>query len=134
MGAAGPALRGIASKPASALRLFTVFSIRFQSRALILACWQSLRRDEWISVSFQEWQKLSAPVRSQFKKKLRERLKTPHVPADRLRGYRDVYKIKLRAAGYRLVYEVQDEVLVVYVLAVARRDKNRVYKKLSQRS
>jgi hypothetical protein len=37
-------------------------------------------------------------------------------------------KIKLRAAGYRLVYRVDDEVVAVVVVAVGRRDRNLVYK------
>ena len=46
MGAAGPALRGTARVPVSALRLFDVFSIRLQSRALIPERGLCLRRDE----------------------------------------------------------------------------------------
>ena len=37
------------------------------------------------------------------------------------------YKIKLRAAGYRLVYQVNDKVVVVTVIAVGRRDKGLIY-------
>ena len=33
-----------------------------------------------------------------------------------------MYKIKLRAVGYRLVYEVIDDELVVIVIEVGRRD------------
>ena len=40
----------------------------------------------------------------------------------------DCYKIKLRAAGYRLVYRVDDGRVVVIVVAVGRRDRNAVYK------
>jgi len=40
----------------------------------------------------------------------------------------DCYKIKLRAAGYRLVYRVDDAVVTVVVVAVGRRDRNLVYK------
>ena len=43
--------RVLANVLVSALRLFTVFTIRFQSRALIPNRWQGLRRDEWVSVS-----------------------------------------------------------------------------------
>jgi hypothetical protein len=39
----------------------------------------------------------------------------------------DCYKIKLRKQGYRLVYQVRDDVLVVLVIAVDRRDKDKVY-------
>lgn len=37
------------------------------------------------------------------------------------------YKIKLKALGYRLVYEVIDHRLVVVVIAVGRRENNSVY-------
>jgi len=37
------------------------------------------------------------------------------------------YKIKLHKAGYRLVYEVLDDVVVVLVLAVDRRADSQAY-------
>ncbi len=73
-------------------------------------------------------EKLGAPVRTQLKKKLAERLECPRVEADRLRQVQDCYKIKLRSSGYRLVYEVRDQQLIVSVIAVARRDRNQVYR------
>lgn len=39
----------------------------------------------------------------------------------------DCYKIKLRGAGYRLVYQVQDDRVVVFVVAVGRREREEVY-------
>jgi len=42
-------------------------------------------------------------IRRLFAKTLNERLENPHVPASRLHGMPDCYKIKLRALGYRLV-------------------------------
>ena len=81
-----------------------------------------------------EWARLDKPLREQFKKKLAERLQTPHIPAARLSGGRDRYKIKLRSAGYRLVYEVQDDHLIILVIAVGRRDRNRVYLAAAGRS
>ena len=57
------------------------------------------------SRALKEWQKLGHTVREQFKKKLSERLINPRVPAARLHGHTDRYKIKLRASGYRLVYQ-----------------------------
>ncbi|MBL4942446.1 MAG: type II toxin-antitoxin system RelE/ParE family toxin [Colwellia sp.] len=80
-----------------------------------------------------EWDKLAEPLKKQFKKKLAERLVNPHVPSAKLKGYDYVYKIKLRTAGYRLAYEVLDDEIVIYVLAVAKRDKNAIYKKLASR-
>lgn len=35
--------------------------------------------------------------------------------------------------GYRLVYEVVDEILVVYVIAIGRRDNNAVYNVMNER-
>jgi mRNA interferase RelE/StbE len=84
--------------------------------------------------ALREWRKLDAPLREQFKKKLAERLENPHVPGDRLRGHSAHYKIKLRASGYRLVYEVEDEILRVLVIAVGRRDKDKVYRITKMRS
>ena len=89
---------------------------------------------KFLPAALKEWKKLGAPIKSQFKKKLAERLENPRVPADKLSGYDSVYKIKLRSAGYRLVYEVVDDQLFVYVLAVGKRDKNKVYELLKQRT
>ncbi|WP_243438633.1 type II toxin-antitoxin system RelE family toxin [Fundidesulfovibrio soli] len=80
-------------------------------------------------LALKEWNKLDATLREQFKKKLRERLENPRVPASALRGMPDCYKIKLRTAGYRLVYRVEDDVVFVTVVAVGRRDNMRVYGK-----
>ena len=71
---------------------------------------------------------MGGAVRSQFKKKLAERLEHPHVEASRLSGMPNCYKIKLRAAGYRLVYRIDDAVVTVIVVAVGKRDRNAVYK------
>ena len=81
-----------------------------------------------------EWDRLGANVRDQFKKKLGERLQQPHVPASRLSGMPGCYKIKLRGAGYRLVYRVEDETVTVIVVAVGRRDRNLVYKAAAGRA
>lgn len=75
-----------------------------------------------------EWGKIDKPVREQFKKKLAERLLNPHVPASKLAGQKNRYKIKLRSMGYRLVYDVVDAQLIVTVVAVGKRERNAVYK------
>ncbi len=89
---------------------------------------------KFLPAAQKEWSKLAPHIQSQFKKKLKERLENPHVSSAKLRGYESVYKIKLRTAGYRLVYEVVDNEIVVYVLAIGKRDKNAMYKKLASRS
>lgn len=75
-----------------------------------------------------EWGKLDKPVREQFKKKLAERLLNPHVPASKVSGQKNRYKIKLRSMGYRLVYDVVNTHLIVTVVAVGKRERNAVYK------
>ena len=75
-----------------------------------------------------EWQRLDGAIRSQLKKKLAERLQGPRVPASKLSGHPDRYKIKLRSVGYRLVYEVRDQEVLVLVIAVGKRDRNAVYR------
>jgi mRNA interferase RelE/StbE len=56
--------------------------------------------------ALREWRKLTPGIREQFKNKLAERLHEPRIPVSKLRGSFNRYKIKLRAAGFRLVYEV----------------------------
>lgn len=77
--------------------------------------------------ALKEWKKLGHTVREQFKKKLKERLQHPHVPGAALSGASNLYKIKLRQAGYRLVYSVEDMTVTVTVIAVGKRDRNEVY-------
>lgn len=83
--------------------------------------------------SEKEWRKLDDNIKSQFKKKLIERLENPHVPAAKLSSMHNCYKIKLRNAGYRLVYQVRDQEVVVSVVAVGKRERNQVYKIAAKR-
>ena len=80
-----------------------------------------------------EWKKLDHTIKSQFKKHLVKRLENPHVPSAKLNGMSDCYKIKLRSAGYRLVYQVRDQEVVVSVVAVGKRESNQVYKIAAKR-
>lgn len=89
---------------------------------------------KFLPTALKEWEKLDGFIQSQFKKKLKERLREPHIPASRLSGFENHYKIKLRASGYRLVYEVIDKEISVLVIAVGKRDKNEVYKQSQQRT
>jgi mRNA interferase RelE/StbE len=83
--------------------------------------------------ALREWRKLAAGIREQFKKKLAERQIEPRIPASKLRGATDRYKIKLRAAGFRLVYEVRDQQLLVLVVAVGKRERQAVYRQADER-
>ena len=83
--------------------------------------------------AWKEWEKLGHPVKEQFKKKLEERLEKPRVPSAKLSGHADRYKIKLRSAGYRLVYQVFDAEVVVSVIAIGKRENSDVYSLASDR-
>ena len=81
--------------------------------------------------AYKEWQKLDPHVQKQFKTHLKKRLENPHVASARLKGYPNLYKIKLRSMGYRLAYLVEGNEISVYVICIGRRDK--LYKILPQR-
>lgn len=83
---------------------------------------------EFLESALDEWKSLDGAVRQVLKKLLERRLETPRMPGAELHGeLADCYKIKLRKQGYRLVYQVRDAALVVIVIAVDRRDKDKVY-------
>ncbi len=88
---------------------------------------------KFLPTALKEWKKLDSTIQNQLKKKLKERLQNPRVPASRLHGFEDHYKIKLRPSGYRLVYEIIEYEIVVLVVAVGKRDKGLVYQMASKR-
>lgn len=83
---------------------------------------------EFLEEAKKEWDKLNPTIRQQLKKKLVQILESPRVSKNQLSGSTNRYKIKLRNIGYRLVYEVIDQQVVVLVVAVGRRENNQVYK------
>ena len=87
----------------------------------------------FIKKSEKEWKKLDFSIREQFKKKLKKRLENPHVEHDKLSGFSNIYKIKLRSSGFRLACEVVDEKVIVVVLSVGKREDNAVYDKIVKR-
>ncbi|VAW59100.1 mRNA interferase RelE [hydrothermal vent metagenome] len=90
-------------------------------------------RIKFLPSAFKEWKKLAPPIQKQFKKKLEERSSNPRNKASQLRGFKNVYKIKLRSVGYQLVYEVNDNEIVIYVIAVGKRERGLVYTKAEER-
>lgn len=73
-----------------------------------------------------EWKKLGSTIREQFKKKLAEVIENPHIQSAKLSGANELYKIKLRQVGYRLVYEVNDSIVTVTVISVGKRNKEKL--------
>jgi mRNA interferase RelE/StbE len=83
--------------------------------------------------ALKEWKALDGAIRDRLKRKLEERLQDPRVEGDRLSGHRDRYKIKMMSPGIRLIYEVVDEVLTVFVLSVDKRERSAAYEKAATR-
>jgi len=55
-------------------------------------------------------------------------------PGSQLHGdLRNCYKIKLRKQGYRLIYSVEDDVLIVLVLAIDKREDLAAYRSAVER-
>ena len=83
---------------------------------------------EFEEKALKKFDKLNPQIAEQFINKLEAVLKNPKIPSKKLKGSNDLYKIKLRSVGYRLVYQVIDERVIVLVLDVGRRDM--IYKGL----
>lgn len=85
-------------------------------------------RLQFMPQALAEWQALDGSVKTHLKKLLAKRLDQPHVPGGALHGeLAGCYKIKLRQQGVRLVYAVEDDRLIVLVLAVDKREGGVVY-------
>jgi mRNA interferase RelE/StbE len=85
-------------------------------------------RLQFVPSAWAEWQKLDGSVKETLRKLLKKRLDNPHVPGGVLHGaLAGHYKIKLKKQGMRLVYGVQDDILVVMVMAVDKREDSLVY-------
>ncbi|SES85548.1 type II toxin-antitoxin system RelE family toxin [Thorsellia anophelis] len=83
--------------------------------------------------ALKEWNKLDKTIQSQFAKKLKKCTDDPHIPSAKLKGMKDCYKIKLRTAGFRLVYQVIENELIIAVVAVGKRERSEVYLLASER-
>lgn len=73
-------------------------------------------------------EKLGTADKRQLARKLAEKRLNPRVPGDAVREIPDGYRLKLRSAGLRLIYQVRDESLVILVLAVGRREREEAYR------
>jgi mRNA interferase RelE/StbE len=85
-------------------------------------------RLKFLPEALDEWNALDGSIKELLRKLLKKRLNEPHTPGAQLHGdLRGCYKIKLRKHGYRLVYSVEDDVLVVLVLAIDKREDMAAY-------
>ncbi|MEB5974284.1 type II toxin-antitoxin system RelE family toxin [Pantoea dispersa] len=83
--------------------------------------------------ALKEWHKLDKAIQQQFAKNLKKCCENPHIPSAKLRGIKNCYKNKLRAYGFRLVYQVIDDQLIIAVVAVGKRERSDVYHLASDR-
>ena len=91
-------------------------------------------RLKFTAAALAEWKALDGSVKETFRKLLKKRMLQPHLPGSALKGpLFGCYKIKLRQQGYRLIYTVEDEVLIVLVLTISKRENNAVYLALSKK-
>jgi mRNA interferase RelE/StbE len=78
--------------------------------------------------ALKEWHQLDGSIKLIFRKAIKKQLIQPKVPGSELHGdLKDCYKIKLLKHGYRLVYTIEDNELVVLVLAVDKRENSIAY-------
>lgn len=85
-------------------------------------------RLKFVPDALAEWHALDGSVKEPLRKALKKRLENPHVPGAKLHGdLHACYKIKLRKQGYRLVYTVENNALVVLVLAIDKREDMAAY-------
>jgi len=82
--------------------------------------------------ALEEFKALSESDKAFFKKKLEQRLESPHNPGSRLSGSINLYKIKRMSPPLRMTYHVDDNVLTVTALSVGKRDGD-VYKEMLKR-
>ena len=83
-------------------------------------------RLKFVPDALAEWETLDGSIKQILRKLLKKHLEQPHLPGSRLHGdLHNCYKIKLKKQGYRLVYTVEDDVMVV--LAVDKREDLAAY-------
>ena len=78
-----------------------------------------------------EWKKLDEDIKNQFRKQIKNRQENPFVEKDKLKKFKDVYKIKLRKKAYRLAYKIDRKEKTLIILIIAKRDV--IYKKIKER-
>ena len=83
---------------------------------------------KFLPEALKEWHELDGSIKLILRKSLKKRLQEPKVPGSELHGdLKNCYKIKLLKHGYRLVYTIEDQDLVVLVLAVDKRENSIAY-------
>lgn len=91
-------------------------------------------RLKFLPEALEGWDALDGSIKAVLRKMLKKRLEQPCPPGSHLHGdLRNCYKIKLCKQGYRLIYSVEDDVLVVLVLAIDKREDLAAYRSAVER-
>lgn len=78
--------------------------------------------------SLKEWNKIDHSIQRLFQRKLSSVVLNPIIVNNRLHGkLSNCYKIKLKRAGYRLIYEIRCQTVVLFVWAIDKREDAKVY-------
>ena len=86
-------------------------------------------RLKFLPEALAEWNALDGSVKEVLRKALKKRLEQPRTPGAQSPGaLSNCYRIKLRKQGYRLVYSVEDDILIVLVLAIDKREGMAAYR------
>ncbi|MDY3305515.1 type II toxin-antitoxin system RelE/ParE family toxin [Psychrobacter sanguinis] len=79
-----------------------------------------------IPKALKEWNNLDSSIKKQLTKKLKDLTLNP-ITNNTVSGFKGGYKIKLKRAGYRLVYQVIQGEIIIVVWAVNKREDSIVY-------
>jgi mRNA interferase RelE/StbE len=91
-------------------------------------------RLQFLPEALDEWNAFDGSVKALLRTALKKRLEQPHLPGSELHAeLHHCYKIKLKRLGYRLVYSVEDDLLVLLVLSVGKREDLEAYRKAIDR-
>ena len=89
---------------------------------------------KFLDLAFEEWSELDRSVRDRLRKKLERRLEEPRIESQRLHGgLAHCFKIRDDKSGNRMVYLVDDDLMVLRVVAVGKRRELEAYRIAAQR-
>lgn len=84
--------------------------------------------------ALKEFKKLDNSIKEHFKKAIKKIIQNPRIPSKELHGnLNGFYKIKDSKSGFRIVYNVIEEIITIKIWAVGKRDKKEVYKTAGER-
>ena len=87
-----------------------------------------------VKESLKELDNLNSKIKTIFIKKLRKVINNPFIDKNKLsKELSHCYKIKLNREGYRLVYEIREEKIVLIVWAVGKRERSKAYADAAKR-